>query len=270
MRPRDARVGVRPDDRARTGAHRGDVPDAQRAAVACSGATTSSCSTSPPTRPRPPTPRRAARVAEALRVAAARGRCARARCSRFSTAPRRCARSTPDFGALSRLPTTIGITAAGADEPRPVDFVAALLRADLRRQRGSGHRIGVLHAGALLGRAARQAGDARASGEPPRRRAVLRARRRSRAHRRQGAPRITGTTRVLRAGDGRLPLLVLRQAAWRGAQADFGSARLHLQRMRRAVSADPRPAADHRRRRRRSPNARPRTCRRRRFPRTRT
>lgn len=30
----------------------------------------------------------------------------------------------PDFGALSRLPTTIGITAAGTDETRPVDFVA--------------------------------------------------------------------------------------------------------------------------------------------------
>ena len=30
----------------------------------------------------------------------------------------------PDFGALSRLPTAIGITAAGADEARPVDFVA--------------------------------------------------------------------------------------------------------------------------------------------------
>jgi PhzF family phenazine biosynthesis protein len=31
---------------------------------------------------------------------------------------------TPDFGALSRLPTTIGITAVGTDEARPVDFVA--------------------------------------------------------------------------------------------------------------------------------------------------
>ena len=30
----------------------------------------------------------------------------------------------PDFGALSRLPTSIGITAAGAGEARPVDFVS--------------------------------------------------------------------------------------------------------------------------------------------------
>jgi PhzF family phenazine biosynthesis protein len=30
----------------------------------------------------------------------------------------------PDFGALSRLPTALGITATGADEARPVDFVS--------------------------------------------------------------------------------------------------------------------------------------------------
>jgi len=30
----------------------------------------------------------------------------------------------PDFAALSRLPTSIGITAPGADEARPVDFVS--------------------------------------------------------------------------------------------------------------------------------------------------
>jgi PhzF family phenazine biosynthesis protein len=31
---------------------------------------------------------------------------------------------TPDFAALARLPTTIGITAPGSDEARPVDFVS--------------------------------------------------------------------------------------------------------------------------------------------------
>ena len=31
---------------------------------------------------------------------------------------------TPDFAALSRLPTAIGITAPGSDEARPVDFVS--------------------------------------------------------------------------------------------------------------------------------------------------
>jgi predicted PhzF superfamily epimerase YddE/YHI9 len=30
----------------------------------------------------------------------------------------------PDFGALERLPTSIGITAPGSDESRPVDFVS--------------------------------------------------------------------------------------------------------------------------------------------------
>ena len=74
----------------------------------------------------------------------------------------------------------------------------ALLRPDLRRQRGSGDRLGVLHAGAVLGRAAgKQALRARqVTGAAAR---CVRARRRTRAHRRQGPPGDHGNAHVLRA-----------------------------------------------------------------------
>ena len=96
----------------------------------------------------------------------------------------------------------------------PRRFRRPLLRAHLRRQRGSGDGIRVLHAGAVLGGAARQTGAARAAGEPPRRRADLRARRRPRAHRRQGAARDHGNVDVLnRSGERRWKTSTVRSAA---------------------------------------------------------
>ena len=74
----------------------------------------------------PPAPADAetrARVAEALRVQPAEVIRARSLFAVLESAAAVRA-FTPDFGALSRLPTTIGITAAGTDEQRPVDFVA--------------------------------------------------------------------------------------------------------------------------------------------------
>jgi len=74
----------------------------------------------------PPAPADAetrARVAEALRVQPAEVIRARSLFAVLDSAAAVRA-FTPDFGALSRLPTTIGITAVGTDEQRPVDFVA--------------------------------------------------------------------------------------------------------------------------------------------------
>ncbi len=105
----------------------------------------------------------------------------------------------PDFRALAALPTTVGVTAPGGDESRPVDFVSRYFAPVVRHRRGSRDRLRVLHARALLGGAARQAGDARAPGQPPRRRDLLRARRRPRAHRRQGAPGDHWYAHLLRA-----------------------------------------------------------------------
>jgi PhzF family phenazine biosynthesis protein len=65
----------------------------------------------------------AARVADALRVQPREVLRARALFAVFDDAAAVRA-FAPDFGALSRLPTTVGITAAGTDEARPVDFVA--------------------------------------------------------------------------------------------------------------------------------------------------
>lgn len=64
-----------------------------------------------------------ARVADALRVQPVEVVRARALFAVLDSAAAVRA-FTPDFAALSRLPTTIGITAAGTDEARPVDFVS--------------------------------------------------------------------------------------------------------------------------------------------------
>jgi PhzF family phenazine biosynthesis protein len=73
--------------------------------------------------PAPADPETHARVAEALRVQPAEVIRARSLFAVLDSAAAVRA-FTPDFGALSRLPTTIGITAVGTDEARPVDFVA--------------------------------------------------------------------------------------------------------------------------------------------------
>ena len=199
MRARDAGVGVRADDRARAGAQRGDVPDAQRPAPRC-GARDGEFVLDFPAYPRRARRRRDARRAsrDALRVQPREVVRARSLFAVLDTPPP-CARSTPDFGAL----------AAAADQHRHH-------RGGRRTRRGpstswratSRPTFGVNEdpvtgsayctLAPLLGGAAGQDGAARASGEPPRRRAVVRARRRSRAHRRQGAPRHHGHAHVLR------------------------------------------------------------------------
>ncbi len=65
-------------------------------------------------------------------------------------------------------------------------FRLPLLRAQARRARRPGDRLGALHAGALLGEAARQERTRSAPNLAPRRRALLRVRRRPRQHRRAG------------------------------------------------------------------------------------
>jgi PhzF family phenazine biosynthesis protein len=71
----------------------------------------------------PADPETAARVAEALR--AQPREVVRAR-SLFAVFDRAAAvrAVAPDFGALARLPTSVGVTAPGADERSPVDFVS--------------------------------------------------------------------------------------------------------------------------------------------------
>ena len=171
--------------------------------------------------------------------AAARGACARARCSRCSTTPPRCARSRRTSRRCRGCRPPSASPRAGDGETRPVDFVARYFAPTFGVNEDPVTGSSYCTLAPLLGGAARQAGAARAPGEPPRRRAVLRARRRSRAHRRQGAPGHHGNADVLReGGDGRLPLFVLRQTAGGGAQADLRPARLHLQRMRGALPAD--------------------------------
>ncbi len=129
----------------------------------------------------------AARVAEALRVQPREVVRARSLYAVLDSAAAVRA-FAPDFGALVAAAHQHRHHRGGRGRGAARRLRGALLRADLRHQRGSGDRLGVLHAGAVLGRAAGQAGAARAPGEPARRRGDMRARRRACAHRRQGPP----------------------------------------------------------------------------------
>ena len=196
MRARDARVGVRADDRARAGAQRGDVPDAQRPAHGAAARRRAGARLPRLSRRRPPTPRRPR--ASPRRCACSRARsCARARCSPCWTTPPPCARSRPTSARCRGCRPPSASPRRATDEARPVDFVARYFAPTFGVNEDPVTGSAYCTLAPYWARAARQAGAARASGEPPRRRAVLRARRRPRAHRRQGAPGHHGYADVL-------------------------------------------------------------------------